>query len=194
MERSEDSASLSDDNVSVLSAGSSSFDDSYIGDVGLGVRPYLFEPEVDSDEELPTPRSPDIDPTERVGNNDWCTCGHCPAMSTAPESICCKEIPQILTVLEDEQGKCCITEHSDFPPVCLHHAVLRTAYYAYRQHYEELPECNGRFRYIAYCQLVRWCWGWLGRTVRVPLPACAVQRIRSTFPEADGQYRGFNFG
>ena len=69
-------------------------------------------------------------------------------MSTAVESVCCKEIQQISTILEEDEGKCCITIHNDFPPVCLQPAVLRTAYYAYRQQYEELPECNGY--YVSY--------------------------------------------
>lgn len=28
----------------------------------------------------------------------------------------------------------------------------------------------------------RWCWGYLGTNARVPLPACAVIFIRTTFP------------
>ena len=39
-----------------------------------------------------------------------------------------------------------------------------------------------RFRYIAYQQFVCWCWGYLGKHVRVALPSCAVNKIRSTFP------------
>ena len=39
-----------------------------------------------------------------------------------------------------------------------------------------------KFRYIAYRQLVRWCWGYLGRKVRVALPSCAVNKIRQRFP------------
>ena len=39
-----------------------------------------------------------------------------------------------------------------------------------------------KFRYIAYRQLVRWCWGYLGKNVRVALPSCAVNKIRGTFP------------
>lgn len=42
---------------------------------------------------------------------------------------------------------------------------------------------------MAYRQLVRWCWGFLGRAVRVPLPSCAVTRIRAAFPSEE--YRGF---
>ena len=30
-------------------------------------------------------------------------------------------------------------------------------------------------------QLTRWCWGWLGRSVRVVLPSCAVKKIRDLF-------------
>ena len=39
-----------------------------------------------------------------------------------------------------------------------------------------------KFRYVAYRQLVRWCWGYLGRKVRVALPSCAVNKIRQRFP------------
>ena len=46
-----------------------------------------------------------------------------------------------------------------------------------------------RYRYIAYRQFVRLCWGHLGRDVRVSLPSCAVHMIRKTFPSAD--YVGF---
>ena len=42
-----------------------------------------------------------------------------------------------------------------------------------------------RYRYIAYRQFVRLCWGHLGRDVRVSLPYCAVHMIRKTFPSAD---------
>ena len=44
-------------------------------------------------------------------------------------------------------------------------------------------------RYVAYRQLVRWCWGYLGKDIRVVLPACAVKKIRLQFPSDD--YRGF---
>lgn len=73
MERSADIESFSDDSVVNTSGGSTSFDDSHEGDIGLGVRPYQFEPEhaeVDTDEEIPPPNSPDRH-VERVGNNDW---------------------------------------------------------------------------------------------------------------------------
>ena len=55
------------------------------------------------------------------------------------------------------------------------------------------PFSHRKFRYTAYRQLVRWCWGFLGRHHRVPLPACAVARIRKEFPEDDGLYTGFAY-
>ena len=39
-------------------------------------------------------------------------------------------------------------------------------------------------RYIAYRQLARWCWGYLGHEVQVVLPSCAVSRIRAAFLSA----------
>lgn len=75
-------------------------------------------------------------------------CGHCPPMTTAKESVCCQEIPQVKAVLAEDPGKPCITEHQGFHPVCLNPTVLRIAYYAYRQQYEEdegEPETNRYF-------------------------------------------------
>ena len=37
---------------------------------------------------------------------------------------------------------------------------------------------------MAYRQLTSWCWGWLGKNVRVVLPSCAVTAIRTKFPSA----------
>lgn len=55
MERSADIESFSDVSLVNTSGGSTSFNDSHEGDIGLGVRPYQFEPEVDRDEEIPPP-------------------------------------------------------------------------------------------------------------------------------------------
>lgn len=46
---------------------------------------------------------------------------------------------------------------------------------------------NRRYRYVAYRQFVRWIWEYLGKNIRVPLPACAVKKIRTTFPEPHNQ-------
>ena len=48
-----------------------------------------------------------------------------------------------------------------------------------------------QYRFIAYRNLTSWCWGWLGRRVRVVLPSCAVNKIRSTYPSEE--YVGFKY-
>lgn len=55
--------------------------------------------------------------------------------------------------------------------------------------------CNifRKFRYVAYRQFVRWCWGFLGKNNRTPLPACVMSRIRNAFPANDGQYKNFEW-
>ncbi|KAG1653164.1 hypothetical protein GQR58_025784 [Nymphon striatum] len=37
------------------------------------------------------------------------------------------------------------------------------------------------YRYVAYRQFVRWCWGFLGKNIRVVIPSCAVTAIRNAF-------------
>ncbi|KAG0718209.1 hypothetical protein GWK47_052872 [Chionoecetes opilio] len=46
-----------------------------------------------------------------------------------------------------------------------------------------------RYRYVAYRQFVRWIWRYLGRKIRVVIPACAVSAIRKEF-DSDS-YKGF---
>ncbi|PIK55550.1 putative sia-alpha-2,3-Gal-beta-1,4-GlcNAc-R:alpha 2,8-sialyltransferase [Apostichopus japonicus] len=64
--------------------------------------------------------------------------------------------------------------------------TLMNAYHDYRQQYGELQEEHSlmHYRYVAYRQLVRWCWGYLGKNHRVTIPACAVTKIRECFPSA----------
>nr|XP_011446118.3 uncharacterized protein LOC105341337 [Crassostrea gigas] len=178
----------SNSSVNLTSNGSSSFED-FDSMIPLGSKPYLFEPEVSSDEESTSSKKSthEMDDKERQGNNDWCMCGHCPP--TAKESVCCQEIPQVKAVLAEDPGKPCITEHQGFHPVCLNPTVLRIAYYAYRQQYEKdegEPETNRPMQQMGYRQLARWCWEWLGKHVRVSLPACAVHKIQMIFPEEKG--------
>ena len=47
-----------------------------------------------------------------------------------------------------------------------------------------------RKRYTAYRQLVRWCWHFLGKEVRVVIPSCGVVMIRTAFPNKN--YTGFD--
>ena len=48
-----------------------------------------------------------------------------------------------------------------------------------------------QYRFMAYRQLTAWCWGWLGKNIRVVLPSCAVNKIRSSFPSV--AYAGFKY-
>ncbi|XP_072176071.1 uncharacterized protein [Diadema setosum] len=126
-----------------------------------------------------------------------CSCsGGCVAMPTVRESVCCKEIPRVVEKMDsfaDGGDLDCITMHPGFKTVCLDKYVLETAYYQYEQQYDEDARGdatdNERNRHVAYRQLVRWCWRFLGRYVRVPLPSCAVNQIRKAFPSQE--YKGF---
>ena len=127
-------------------------------------------------------------------------------MDTNQECICCKEISEIYTksveAKEEKDTKevpVCITQHPGFHAVCLNKWVLQTAWYQYRQQYEVTyngPE-DKLYRHIAYRQLARWCWGILGKEIRVILPSCAVTRIRETFPPTgpveEFEFEGFHY-
>ena len=87
-----------------------------------------------------------------------------------------------------------ITNHPGVDGVCLNQWVLETAWYNYRQQYDEGfdgPE-HIRNRHVAYRQLVMWGWGKLGRHIKVVLPFCAVSCVRAHFPrpgpEEDHQF------
>lgn len=56
-----------------LSYESSSFDESIDGTIPLGTRPYLFEPEVSSNEETTasSPQKSEMDDIERRENSEW---------------------------------------------------------------------------------------------------------------------------
>ena len=48
-----------------------------------------------------------------------------------------------------------------------------------------------KYRHMSYRQIVRWCWGFLGKYNRVPLPSCVMNVARTTYPDPDGEYVGF---
>ena len=118
------------------------------------------------------------------------------------ECRCCQEIEAV--VAKNMQAvevdnlpvpPTCITRHPGFHAVCLNFWVLETAWNQYRQQYgkdayEGLQ--HKKNRHIAYRQLARWCWGVLGKEVRVVLPSCAISCIRAFFPPP-GQEEDFEF-
>ena len=133
-------------------------------------------------------------------------CGHCIIMDTNEQCKCCKEIEQIKSKNEEAVERkevkdvpVCITQHPGFEAVCLNTWVLQTAWYQFKQQYMEAfegPE-DQLNRHIAYRQLVRWCWGVLGKEIRVVLPSCAVKCIRERFlppgPAEEFQFEGFRY-
>ncbi|KAL5005344.1 hypothetical protein ScPMuIL_018800 [Solemya velum] len=115
-------------------------------------------------------------------------------MPQARECVCCQEIT---IVNERRTGKdentSCITDLPSFRNVCLDPDILDVAYFQYRQEYgEQLSEAaNERNRYTAYRQFVRWCWGYLGKEIRVVIPACVVLSVRNSYPDPGQNYTGF---
>ncbi|KAK3744182.1 hypothetical protein QZH41_020569, partial [Actinostola sp. cb2023] len=168
-----------------------------------GVEPYQFEPigpanNVEVEENEPQ-TAMEIERADRLGNTHWCTCGNCVVMETIQESVCCRATPAIqneILVLDlgRENPPLCITDHPGFQPVCLNMWVLQN--FAFRQRYGRAANQDSdeeRYRYTAYRQLVRFCWGYLGREIRVTLPSCAVIKIINQFPSANQNYTGFRY-
>ncbi|XP_073237353.1 uncharacterized protein [Porites lutea] len=145
-----------------------------------GPLPYRYEPrrvQRDDGQQQQQSREDETESqTDRLGNTDWC--GMCQTMPSVPENVCCHERGQIWQKIEEqtEVQMSCITEHPGFQSTCLDirsYIFIPTFFLSF---------VSRKFRYIAYRQLVRWCWGYLGRKVRVALPSCAVNKIRQRFP------------
>jgi len=49
------------------------------------------------------------------------------------------------------------------------------------------------YRLAAYRQFTLWAQGKLGKHVRRVIPACVVNIIRQRYPEASGEYHGFEY-
>ncbi|XP_063070480.1 uncharacterized protein LOC134461510 [Engraulis encrasicolus] len=173
-------------------------------DNGGGIMPYRYEPYLGELEPHDSESSDGEDeggvaaavadggmPRDfgRLQHVEWCSCGRCEPMPTVDESVCCREQSRVCERREEGgAGIRCITEHLGFQPVCMNVHVLRTAYFHYRQDYGDVEGEEWK-RYTAYRQFVRWCYEYLGRHVRVPLPSCVVCCVRRSFPSVD--YRGF---
>ena len=124
------------------------------------------------------------------------------------ENICWREVEVVyrknleaVEVEQLEEPPQCIVDHPGFHAVCLNYWVLQAAWLQYKQQYGtsayEGPD-HKKNRHIAYRQLVRWCWGVLGKEMRVPLPSCTVNCIRAHFQEPgrsedDMVFAGFQY-
>ena len=116
-------------------------------------------------------------------------------MDTDEESICCKEVPRLVKLinsLDPRPAISCMTEHPGFESCCLNPWVLEVAYYDYCQNYGQLESelLNEQFRFTAYRQITRWAHGVLGRVVRKPIPSCIVNKIREAFLSENSRYKG----
>ncbi|XP_031176377.1 P2X purinoceptor 7-like [Sander lucioperca] len=155
-------------------------------------RPYQLEPECSSSED-----SGEEDQFISFGRgqqdvSEWCTCGHCERMPSEVENVCCREIPQVRRRCDElPDPPQCMVDHPGLEPVCLNPYSLQNALNIYRADYGplRLRVMTNRYRYLAYRSFVSWCWGFLGRRVRVVIPSCVVLRIRTEY--ADSTYTGF---
>ena len=135
-----------------------------------------------------------------------CSCNHCQIMDRE-ECLCCHEIQEVLNKNEEvsqwenrPETYACVTDNPGFQSVCLNPWVLQVAWFQYRQQFGN-QAYEGRehkiHRHVAYRQLVRWCWGVMGREIRVVLPSCGVSCIRAHFTppgdENDLEFVGFHF-
>lgn len=107
------------------------------------------------------------------------------------KSVCCSEKDCVVTktnrAVEAEglaEPSVCITQHPGFQEVCFNCWVLQMVWYQHKKQYHNFYEgpAHKRNRHIAYRQLQRWCWGILGKQIRVVIPPCAVCCICAHFP------------
>ena len=79
--------------------------------------------------------------------NSRCECGSCQRLNRVVECVCCAEIDCVLAknneAVEAEglaEPPVCVTQHPGFHAVCLNHWVLQTAWYQYKQQYQDSYE------------------------------------------------------
>lgn len=138
----------------------------------------------------------DVDP-QRLLNNDWCLCGghcHVEPSFTAEDCICCREIPEVSSEADD-LGSQCLTTIDAFEAAILNPITLYIGWMEYTERWRQASKAfgaqnNEKYRYVAYRKVVRWCWGFLGRDIRVQLPACIHSKIMRAYPDGAGNYKG----
>lgn len=135
----------------------------------------------------------------------WCTCNNCTDMASHREKVCCDDMQSCSEKKDDATvyyGKDssfeCICDHPGFRLVCLRWEVLELAWNQYKRQYGREAYNNHnrykRYRHVAYRQLASFLFGSVGRNNRYILPSCAVNKIRETFPNDNGEeYTGFQY-
>ncbi|OCT58914.1 hypothetical protein XELAEV_18001403mg [Xenopus laevis] len=127
----------------------------------------------------------------RQQNLDWCQCKNCVLMPTVKECICCKEIPNVVTLMGP--AITCIVENPTFIERCLKEDYV---YFMLRmvKNLKKHPSDDEYHRYLrmtAYRSFTIWVHYFLGKKKRRPIPSCVVKAIRTAFPDSYGLYRGF---
>ncbi|CAN7975326.1 unnamed protein product [Ixodes persulcatus] len=171
---------------------------SYLNGSGLGgsggntaTTAVTIKTDKESSDTPEMPGSPLPPAAGRVGTANWCSCGSmCRPMQTVEESVCCRELHNVARMCSD-QGVTCVTKHPLFELYCLNTDILDLEYLKLRRLCPLDAGDRGpqeRHRYTAYRQFTWWVDHKPGRGNRVPLPSCAVQRIRREFPSTNGSY------
>ena len=144
-----------------------------------------MEVDVPADQGAAAPR----DNTWRLQSMDWCTCGNCTNLHSCKDNICCRELEK---VAEMQPG--CITHHPDFEATVLRRSVLTVAIrsrHNLRRITQREPFSHDLLRHQGYTQFTMWVHARLGRGVRRVVPACAAHLIHKSYPDASGNYQGF---
>ncbi|XP_041455738.1 uncharacterized protein LOC121432115 [Lytechinus variegatus] len=136
----------------------------------------------------------DITRLDPRNTDNWCQCGHCEILPSfnVGDCLCCREIAE---VAKEGEGVECITQARDFYPAILNPVTLYIAWQHFTERWRRQARAfgarnNEKYRYVAYRQFVRWCWGILGKDIRVQLPACVQAIIKNTYPDGNNIYRG----
>ncbi|OCU00193.1 hypothetical protein XELAEV_18005967mg [Xenopus laevis] len=156
----------------------------------------------DSDEDTCFPDNPQrsifssntaeqILPDPRLGNDSWCTCGHCIVMPTSEECVCCQEILNV--VLEITENSNCITHNQLFHTMCLAKRIADKHYIMITK--QPIPEDisihHRNLRRTAYRSFTSLIHGLLGKGVRIAIPSCAVAAVRNAYADPEENYIGF---
>ncbi|XP_030849749.1 uncharacterized protein LOC115927707 [Strongylocentrotus purpuratus] len=127
---------------------------------------------------------------------DWCTCGRCrvPPSFNEGDCVCCQELAEVKAEA-DRQGSSCLVDSEEFEPAILNATTLYIGWMEYTDRWRRAAKAfgdrnNEKYRYVAYRKVMRWCRGWLGKDIRVQLPACVHALIMEAYPDGRGQYKG----
>ncbi|XP_041422905.1 uncharacterized protein LOC108719565 isoform X2 [Xenopus laevis] len=151
--------------------------------------------EEEEDEEENTDSSIDGDAeeaSERSENVDWCKCGNCVPIDTQTENLCCASVEKIRDLIPC--GTRCITAHSTFLRQVVDYDRIDTGFKIINHKMKRLPKHRAYMRCLrktAFRSFLVWMYGYLGTEENKPIPACAIRRIRKTFPDPNRKYTGF---